>query len=199
MRANAGRWLPSLALSLAVSVPTLAEHHEAPAAEEQIAGALAAAPEDRKDGAAVIGWTAEGTNVTLREGSNDLICLADDPSVDGFNVACYHQDLGPYMARGRDLKREGVQGMARSTKRFEEIEAGTLAMPDGPRALYVTTGKSFDPATGEVEESFTRWVLYVPGMTAEELGLSASPGGEGPWLMGAGTPGAHIMITPKKN
>ena len=173
-----------------------AEHHEVPAAD-QIASALVAAPDDRKEGAAVIGWTESGDNVTLREGSNDLICLADDPATEGFNAACYHVDLGPFMARGRDLKREGVQGMARSTKRFEEVEAGTLPMPDGPRALYVTSGKSFDAATGEVEEEFTRWVLYVPGATAEDLGLSASPG-EGPWLMGAGTPGAHIMITPKR-
>ena len=189
--------LSILSLTLALSAPALMG--QVPSNSDQIAGALAAAPENRKEGAAVIGWTADGSNVTLREGSNDLICLADDPAVDGFNVACYHEDLGAYMARGRDLKREGVQGMARSTQRFEEIEAGTLPMPDGPRALYVTTGTSFDAATGAIEDSFTRWVLYVPGMTAEELGLSSSPSGEGPWLMGAGTPGAHIMITPKKD
>ena len=189
--------LSTLSLTLVLSVAAL--QAEVPSESDQIAGALAAAPEDRKEGAAVIGWNADGGNVTLREGSNDLICLADDPAVDGFNAACYHKDLGAYMARGRDLKREGVKGMARSTTRFEEIEAGTLPMPDGPRALYVTTGTSFDASTGTVADAFTRWVLYVPGMTAEELGLSASPGGEGPWLMGAGTPGAHIMITPKKD
>lgn len=172
----------------------------APPAEEQIAGAVQAAPEDRREGATVIGWRDDGSNVTLREGSNDLVCLADDPRDETFSVACYHTDLAAYMARGRELAREGVRGMERSTKRFEEVESGELPMPDGPRALYVTTGKSFDVATGEIEDSYTRWVLYVPGATADELGLPAGPSGPpgAPWLMGEGTPGAHIMITPPR-
>jgi hypothetical protein len=40
-------------------------------------------------------------------------------------------------------------------------------------------------------------VIYVPGATTESLGLSSKPKRGEPWLMDAGTPGAHIMITPK--
>ncbi|REJ74095.1 MAG: hypothetical protein DWQ36_09325 [Acidobacteria bacterium] len=167
---------------------------------EQIAAAVLAAPEDRRAEATVIGWRADGSNVTLREGSNDIVCLADDPRDAALNIACYHRDLEPYMARGRQLSFEGVQGKERSDRRFAEIEAGELPMPAGPRALYVTTGRRYDPEKGEIEGAHTRWVLYVPGATAEELGLPAGPtGGVAPWLMGEGTPGAHIMITPPRD
>jgi len=49
------------------------------------------------------------------------------------------------------------------------------------------------------------WVLSVPGATPESIGVSTgsqrdqSLAGDGrPWLMLAGTPGAHIMIPINK-
>ena len=39
---------------------------------------------------------------------NELICLADDPNQPGFNVSCYHKDLEPFMQRGRELKKQGL-------------------------------------------------------------------------------------------
>jgi hypothetical protein len=44
--------------------------------EEQIASAVLAAPEERRAEAAVLGYDAQGKLVTLRKGTNDLICLA---------------------------------------------------------------------------------------------------------------------------
>ncbi|HSM64226.1 MAG TPA: hypothetical protein VK833_09845, partial [Gillisia sp.] len=41
-----------------------------------------------------------GEFVTLREGDNQFIVLADNPKQDEFNAACYHKDLEPFMARG---------------------------------------------------------------------------------------------------
>jgi hypothetical protein len=81
---------------------------EVPPPATQIAGAVIAAPEDRRAGAKVLGWDAAGKNVTLREGSNDQVCLADNPKVEGFNVACYHKDLDAFMARGRELTAQGI-------------------------------------------------------------------------------------------
>jgi hypothetical protein len=46
----------------------------------------------------------------LREGENELICVANDPSKTSFSVACYHRDLEPYMARGRELLAQKVTG-----------------------------------------------------------------------------------------
>jgi len=164
----------------------------------QIESALRAAPEDRRAGAAVLGYEANGRLTTLREGSNELICLADDPKTAGFSAACYHKDLEPFMARGRELAATGLQGRARNETRWKEVEAGTLRMPREPRTLYVLTGKSVDPSTGQVAEPFLRWVIYVPFATAASTGLPTRPVENGPWLMDPGTAGAHIMITPAK-
>ena len=48
-------------------------------AREQIAGAVAPAPEDLRPGATVLGYSDDHRLITLREGAGDLVCLADDP------------------------------------------------------------------------------------------------------------------------
>ncbi len=183
-----------------MSVPGMVFAQSAPAAEAQIALALHAAPEERRAGAAVLGYDSGGALVELRAGTNDLICLADDPEVDGVSVACYHKDLEPFMARGRELRAQGVtDAKARTMTRFKEIESGKLPMPKDARTLYVTTGKSYDAATNTIAESYTRWVIYLPFATPETTGLPTKPTGPGsPWLMDPGTAGAHIMISPPR-
>jgi hypothetical protein len=169
-----------------------------PAADAQIAAAVQAAPADRREGAAVLGYDASGALVELRKGKNDLVCVADDPAEATFTAVCYHVDLAPFFARGRELVKQGVTGRAREEMRWKEIEAGTLPMPKEPRASHVLTGKGVDPATGAIVEPFLRWVLYVPNATAESTGLPTTPAPGAPWLMFPGTPGAHIMITPPR-
>ena len=169
-----------------------------PSPELQIAAAVLAAPEDRRDGAAVLGHDGHGALVMLREGTNDLVCLADDPKVEGVNVACYHRDLEPYMARGRELRAQGVPDQLRGPTRWKEVEAGALKMPREPRMLYVLTGTAFDAASGEIADAYERWVLYVPFATGESTGLPTTGRVGAPWLMDAGTAGAHVMITPTR-
>ncbi len=169
-------------------------------AEEQIASATLAAPEERRAGAAVLGYDAQGKLVTLRKGSNDLICLADKPGDTRFSVACYHKDLEPYMARGRELEAKGITGNDRNEKyRWKEVKEGTLQMPKEPRMMYVLTGKGYDAASKTVANASLRWVLYWPFATGETTGLSTKPKKGEPWLMDAGTAGAHIMISPPGN
>ena len=166
-------------------------------AEEQIASAILAAPEERRADAAVLGYDAQGKVVTLRKGGNDLICLADDPKDDRFSVACYQKDLEPFMARGRELTAQGITGNERNEKyRWKEITEGKLRMPREPRMLYVLSGKGYDAASGKVIDASLRWVIYIPFATAESTGLSTRSKRGEPWLMDAGTPGAHIMISP---
>ena len=164
--------------------------------DSQIAQAVMAAPDDRRAGAAVLGFVG-GSIVPLRPGTNDLVCLADNPAAQGFSVACYHKDLDPFMARGREMTAKGItDDKVRDQTRNDEIKAGKLTMPKEPRTLYVMSGKSVD-ATGKVEGASTRWVIYVPFATGETTGLATKPGGPGaPWLMDPGTGGAHIMISP---
>src|SRR4051794_29962235 len=101
------------------SLPMCADR---PPPDAQIAGAVLAAPAELRDGAAVIGYNAQGAQVKIREGKNELVCLASDYTKSAFNVACYHRDLEPFMARGRQLVSEKVTGAKRTEVRFKEIE-----------------------------------------------------------------------------
>ena len=185
-------------LFTALLIPSLSSAAGPPPAKEQIAATLLAAPEDRRAEAAVLGYNRQGALVTLREGTNDLICLADDPKKEKFSAACYHKDLEPFMARGRELIAQGITGQKRNDIRWKEIGDGTLAMSRAPRALYILSGAAYAAAAGKVTGAYLRWVLYLPYATPETTGLSAKRTPGGPWLMGSGTAGAHIMINPPR-
>jgi len=111
----------------------------------QIAAAVTPLPEEMRAGATVLGYTATGKPiVTLREGTNDMICLLPDPSSSQFHAACYHKAMEPFMARGRELRAGGVSGGQVDTVRFAEVRAGKLKMPTQPSMLYQIFGGSFD-------------------------------------------------------
>jgi hypothetical protein len=186
------------ALLVAGAIAEMAWAAAPPPAAEQIAAAVQAAPAERRDGAAVLGYDESGKLIELRQGTNDLICLYDDPKDDAWSVACYHKDLEPFMARGRELAAQGVDAKAKTQTRFSEIEAGKLAMPKEPRTLYVLHGSGFDAATATVKDAYLRWVIYTPYATPESTGLGVTPVPGGPWLMFPGRPTAHIMINPPR-
>lgn len=164
---------------------------------EQVAQALAAAPDDLAEGARILGYATDGTVVQLREGSNDFICLASNPANERFSSSCYHASLEPYFARGRELDAEGASREDRYRIRYEEMEAGALPMPVMSATQYIFDGM-WDSET-RTAVGLLRWVIYVPGATEESIGLSAAPVQGGPYLMSAGTPGAHIMIVPPRD
>ena len=165
----------------------------------QIKTAVLAAPEMYREGAMVLGYNEEGKLITLREGTNGMICLADDPNKIGISVACYAVELEPFMARGRQLAAEGKSNEEKQEARKQEIDAGTLKMPAEPSTVYILAGEEEDyiAETGELLESKIRYVIYKPYMTGESTGLPTKPQAPGmPWLMDAGTHRSHIMITP---
>jgi len=173
-----------------------------PSAESQIKTALLACPEMYQEGAKILGYNQKGELTTLREGNNDMICLADDPNRDGISVSCYSNKLEAYMARGRELIAEGKTEVEKRDIRKTEIDAGTLMMPTEPAAVYVVTANQEDYliGSGELKDSNIRYVFYRPYMTAAETGLPTQPSGPGmPWLMDADTHRSHIMITPARN
>jgi len=171
---------------------------DVPAPEVQIAAAVLAAPAELRADATVLGYNAQGEVVKLREGKNELVCLASDPNGKRFSVACYHRDLEPYMARGRELLAQKVTGQKRNDIRWKEIADGKLSMPREPRTLYVLVGTGYDAASGKVSDPYLRWVIYTPFATPETTGLSTKASDSAPWLMSPGTAGAHIMINPPK-
>jgi hypothetical protein len=188
-----------LLLILHAGVSGAAQQTVVPAADVQIKAALLAAPADKRAGATVYGYSANKKFVLLRKGTNELVCLADNPDEPGFSVACYHRDLEPFMQRGRALRMAGKKGKAVFDAREQEVKSGKLKMPKQPTTLYVYSakGEDFDTATGEVKNGALRYVIYIPYATAESTGLPLKPEGPAmPWIMDPGTHGAHIMIIP---
>jgi hypothetical protein len=190
-----------LCLALLAAAPFVTHAQSAkkiPPAAQQIASAVLALPEELRAGATVLGYSAEGKLVPLREGKNEMICLASDPALADFHVSCYHKSMEPFMARGRELRARGVQGPQVDTVRFAEVKTGKIKMPTQPATLYQLFGKpgSYDAATNRVTDGQTLYVVYMPFATAASTGLSPKPQQGTPWIMFSGTPKAHIMFTP---
>lgn len=170
-----------------------------PSAEIQIKTAVLAAPEDKRDGAMVYGYNTKGEFVVLRKGTNEFVCITDDPKASGFNVSCYHKDLEPFMARGRELKAQGKSFQEIFDIREIEVKSGKLFMPKQATNLQVFSAPSenYNAETGEVTKGNFRYVVYIPWATAESTGLPLKPEAPGmPWIMDPGTHRAHIMINP---
>jgi len=165
-----------------------------------IATALTAAPRKSRSGCKVIGYNMAGEFVTLKEGDNEFICLADNPKEDGFSAACYHKDLEPFMARGRELRAEGKTAQEIFDIREEEVKSGKIVIKDGLTLhIYFGPKKLYDPKTSKVAGAQYRYVVYMPWATSESTGLPEAPmASNHPWLMNPGTHRAHIMISPLK-
>lgn len=167
--------------------------------EALIATALLAAPKASRDKCKVIGYNMAGEFVTLREGDNEFIVLADDPNKSGFSAACYHKDLEPFMARGRALKAMGKTSAEIFDIREAEAKSGALDMgkPGATLHIYFGAGELYNPETSEVAGAQYRYVVYMPFATAQSTGLPEEPiGANHPWIMNPGTHRAHIMISP---
>ena len=163
-----------------------------------IATALMAAPEESRSGCKVIGYNMAGEFVTLKEGDNQFIVLADDPNKDGFSAACYHKGLEPFMARGRALRAEGKTGKEVFAIREAEMKSGQIKITPGS-TLHIYYGKNtmYNPETSKIEGAQLRYVVYMPWATAESTGLPEVPiASNHPWIMNPGTHRAHIMISP---
>jgi hypothetical protein len=169
-------------------------------AAAQITSAVAPLPQEFREHATVLGYqTGQKGLQKLRAGTGPFICLADDPTDERFHTACYHSSLEAFMARGRELRANGVTGGAVDSTRYAEIESGKLKMPRTPAALYSLTGKpaEVDPQTGAVAETVrSLYVVYIAYATSESTGLPKTPAANMPWIMFPGSAKAHIMFVP---
>jgi hypothetical protein len=174
---------------------TLTAQNNIPSKEWQIKTAVLAVPEDYRAEAMVYGYNTKGEFTVLREGTNQYVCIADDPNKSGFEAAAYHKDLDLFMARGRELKAQGKGFKEIFDTREAEVRSGVLKMPASAN-LIIFTG-SVNEETKAIDDQRTRYVFYLPFATAESTGLPTSPKSAGhPWIMNPGTHRAHIMISP---
>lgn len=164
-------------------------------ASDEITQATLPLPEDLRAGATVYKYDAKtGERVVLRKGTNFVECIPR--SEDGFTW-CYNKDTAARRDFSAKLRAQGKSQKEVQAAVAQAVKDGTLPETPFGTMSYRLYGKK--------DRIQLLWVLSVPGATPESIGVStgsqrdAALGGDGrPWLMLAGTPGAHIMIPINK-
>jgi len=183
-----------LAMAAVLVAAPAAAQERTPAWE--IAAAVLPLPDSMRAGAAVFAYRA-GKLVELRAGRNEMVCLSDDPAGKGFQASCYHRSLEPFMARGRALRAEGITRREQvDSARLAEVKGGRLVMPSAAVLSSVfAESDSFDATAGPAPGQRALDVIYLPYATQASTGISEVPATDRPWLMFAGQPWAHVMLS----
>jgi hypothetical protein len=164
-------------------------------AADEITQATLPLPEDLRAGAGVYKYDPKtGDRIVLRKGTNFVECMPR--GADGFTW-CYNTVTAPRRDFTAKLRAQG-----KTDKEIPEaVAAATSAGTIKPTPFGTMSYRLY----GKKDRIQLLWVLSVPGATADSIGVSDGSqrdeaiGGDGrPWLMLAGTPGAHIMIPINK-
>jgi hypothetical protein len=176
------RIVPIVLGVLAVSTSALAQ-----TTAETIDRALAAAPRQMREGAAVIKWNPGYTYETLKKGTNRLVCYdrSGEPGEQAFAVQCTSAGNLERVAQNRRFEAESDR--AKRQAMLDAAEAnGTRVKPEYGSVWYSMDGP--DQANARIHTT-----IAVPGATTQSTGLPDNPKQGGVWIMNAGTTTAHIM------
>jgi len=152
-------------------------------------------PDDLRAGATVYKYDPKtGERIVLRKGTNNIECT---PRGDDNFTWCYNI----VTAQRRDFSAK-LHAQGKSDKEIQDaVAAATKAGTIKPTPFGTMSYRLY----GKKDRIQLLWVLSVPGATPDTIGVSdgsrrdESIAGDGrPWLMLAGTPGAHIMIPINK-
>ena len=196
-------YLALLSIFVFVCLPALAQKPEVPPPSQQIAAAVLPLPEPLRAQATVLGYSSDLALITLRAGTNGMVCTATRPGDQDFDVRCYHESFMPIVRRLRDLHGQGLSQKEISRVVDAEIQSKKLPLPVAPAAGYRMLGpiSAYSPATNSVGPEIESWQsIHFPYKTAAEIGLPE----EGkvprsfPYVMGSGTFWSHVMIEHEK-
>ena len=158
--------------------------------EIQIEESIRVLPDSMRAKATVIGYNLEGDRVVLRNGANDMIVWADNPSPNdprgAYFVVAFPKSLEIYMNRLRELVVGGMSNEEAYTKVANEIKDGIIKMPS-VAVRYTLRGHS-------AEGALSLTIIHIPFCTQESTGFSTKIDNYRPWLMWGGTAHAHIMV-----
>lgn len=182
-----------------VCLPTLAQKPEVPPASQQIAAAVLPLPKALRAQATVVGYAPDFGLITLRAGTNGMVCTATRPGDQNFDVRCYQESFMPIVLRLRELHGQGLPQKEVYRVVDSEIQSKKLPLPASPAAGYRMLGpiSAYSVATNSVGLEIESWQsIHFPYKTAAEIGLPE----EGkvprtfPYVMTSGTVWSHVMI-----
>jgi hypothetical protein len=146
--------------------------------EVQMARAMAAGPVHVTNSARIVGADAQGKRMVLREGSNGFTCQPGNPAL-GRPASCSNEAARVWSA-----------DMAAHKAKPTNAEPGIVYMLAGatPRSVSDRSDETSPPIT-----SGPHWMILWP-FDPKTTGLSATNKDAGAYIMGAGTPYAHLHI-----
>jgi len=165
---------------------------------QTISAAVLPLPEQLRAGATVVRLDSSLQPEVLRKGTNGMVCIADAPNDDRFDVRCYRDTFIPVVYRAFQLGYR-VAG----EKVGAEIKAGKLQLSDAPTAGYRCLGPvaGYDASRNSVNSQVECWQsIHFPFRTAAEIGLPdeadvpESQQRGAPYVMSSGTYWSHVMI-----
>jgi len=180
--------VPSLLLILTFA-PAIALA-QAPAADP-VALAVLPLPDTLRAAATVVQYDGEGRTL-LRRGTNGLTCVADQAGDLRLSLVCYPTSIDRYMHRRQELRAEGVRGAEFRAILGAEVRSGRLYLPAG--VMIRNVSGPINEASG-MPDSVRVWSeMFIPFAEAGALGIPEFDAGLDPWIMNAGTVGAHVMV-----
>lgn len=148
-------------------------------AQVQIARAMAAGPRQVTNSARIVGTDAQGKRMVLREGGNGFTCQPGNPNVPGRPASCWNE-----------AARQWAADQAAHKAKPTNTEPGIVYMLAG------ATQRSVSASSDQPSPPMTigpQWMILWP-FDPKTTGLSATRKDSGAYIMGAGTPYAHLHL-----
>jgi hypothetical protein len=203
----------AIALFSAGCLTPLATLAQTPDAATKIATAVLPLPREMRDSATVIDVVGGGKIDTLRKGTSDMVCAYHAPAVPQgsktgekeLRLTCAHEAVSKLIIRASAIQREltaagkPADNKAVTAQMDAEIKSGKLKLGPVPTMSFRMSGPvgAYNPAEGTVSPAVHSWqMVIIPYATGASLSLPEKESGGMPWVMGAGTSMAHIMIDP---
>lgn len=136
-------------------------------------------------------------------GSNGVTCLVDRSQVESLEPHCYDAEGGRTILQVRlleaRLRERGLDEEAIGAEVDHGIRSGELALPSRPVMTYMMSSGQvlISPDGRNVGAWRPHLMIYVPYITAEDLGLGGEPSTRAAVVVDGGTALANIMVVVK--
>jgi hypothetical protein len=150
---------------------------------------LAAAPQRGRDDATVVKWAADHTYMTIKEGTNKIVCYSrvNERDRPAFAAQCTNLANLERVAQNRQFRAE-------STDREGERALVAAAAENGTR-VPAEYGSWFRSMNGPDQEgAMVHTTIAMPGATTASAGFPENREQGGAFIMAAGTTESHLML-----
>ncbi len=176
-----------IALTGIVSLVSAADKPAAPTDAQLIASAMSAAPASVAKGATIIKTKADGTMVTLRQGTNGFTCMPDNPATPGPDPMCGDKNAMEWANAWMSHKTPA----AGKVGFMYMLAGGTDASNTDPYATAPSATNHWIKTGPHV------MVVGADASFYDSYSKAADPDTSLPYVMWAGTPYQHLMAPVK--